>query len=182
MLRTPPSMVLMTIVAWTLSCGGETGSTATSGTADGSQSSEPTQPSKSSAQCNWPAYLDDGGPGTCTVGRAFVECQYPVGVVCEGGPSASGGGEGPSGPVSGLTQLCISSDPTSCSGCSSSTGTATCTNKCAPTQYAVSCGGPPVPSLPDGGQVTWTYQNPPEGCVGVGGTPGGNGYYCCPCQ
>jgi hypothetical protein len=48
-----------------------------------------------------------------------------------------------------LTMGCISEDPTSCSGCVSTAGAATCTNMCAPSEYAVSCGGPPHP--PSGG-------------------------------
>jgi len=122
-------------------------------------------------QCPWPASLNDAGPGACTVGRAFVECSYPSGVVCDGGLGASGG--------SGITMLCISDDPTSCSGCASTAGAATCKNRCAANEYAVSCGGPPIPS-PDG-SFSDDYQAPPHGCVGAGVTPGGSAFSCCPC-
>lgn len=123
-------------------------------------------------QCNWPANLNDGGPGACSVGRAYVECMYPLGVECEGGTGASS--------PSGLTQGCLSNDPTRCSGCSSTSGTATCKSQCAPDQYAVSCGGPPMFS-PNGG-IGFDYQAPPDGCVGIASTPGGNTYSCCPCE
>lgn len=123
-------------------------------------------------QCTWPAYLDDAGPGACTVGRAYVQCSYPSGVTCEGG----GGAFSPHG----IDQDCISNDPASCSGCTSTTGAATCKSICAPNKYAVSCGGPPHLS-PDGSS-TFNYQEAPDGCVGVGFTPGGNGYFCCPCE
>lgn len=179
---------LVTLGAMAIGCGGETASSETESlatshaAADGAADSSipSTDPS---AQCSWPAYLDEGGPGACGVGRAFVECQYPVGVTCEGETSVSGGGSGPSGSTTGITQLCLSDDPTTCSGCSSISGTATCTSKCGSNEYAVSCGGPPAPPLPDGGQVAWTYQDPPDGCLSTGpGGPGGGAFFCCPCQ
>jgi hypothetical protein len=112
--------------------------------------------------CAWPANLADAGPGACRVGRAFVGCTYPSGVICEGGTGASF-----------PTMACISDDPTSCSGCGSIAGAATCTNMCAPNEYAVSCGG----------LDNFEYQQPPATCVRVGGvTPGGSGFYCCPCE
>jgi hypothetical protein len=123
-------------------------------------------------QCRWPASLDDAGPGACLVGRAYVQCSYPSGVTCDGG-------EGAFSPE-GITQLCISNDPASCSGCNSTEGAATCKSVCAPNEYAMSCGGPPRGS-PDGNS-SFEYQEAPDGCVGVGFTPGGNGYYCCPCE
>jgi hypothetical protein len=109
--------------------------------------------------------------GACTVGRAYVVCKYPSGVVCDGGFGASSPG--------GINMLCISDDPAGCPGCSATSGTATCMNRCAPNEYAVSCGGPPM-QLPDGG--FGGYQEPPDACVGAGGTPAGNEYLCCPCQ
>jgi hypothetical protein len=123
--------------------------------------------------CKWPTSLDDAGPGACGVGRAYVKCTYPSGVSCEGGVGASSPG--------GLTMLCISEDPTSCSGCESISGPPTCTNMCAPNEYAVSCGGPPRFSS-DGGFDNFAYQQAPANCVGVGGTPAGNLYSCCPCE
>ena len=123
--------------------------------------------------CQWPASLNDAGPGACSVGRAYVKCTYPSGVNCEAGGGASS--------PEGLTMLCISDDPTSCSGCGSTAGAATCTDMCAPNEYALSCGGPPHFN-PDGGVDNFTYEQPPANCVGMGGTPAGNGYYCCPCE
>ncbi len=122
--------------------------------------------------CKWPASLDDAGPGACSVARAYVHCTYPSGVACEGGARASS--------PSGLGMSCLSDDLTSCSGCISTTGVMTCMSVCAANEYAVSCGGPPRPS-PDGGFAA-DYQGPPDGCVGVDGTPAGNSYSCCPCQ
>ncbi len=122
--------------------------------------------------CQWPASLNDAGPGACSVGRAYVRCTYPSGVSCEGGPGASS--------PDGLTMGCISEDLTNCSGCGSTSGAATCTDMCAPNEYALSCGGPP--RLTADGGFDSTYQQPPANCVGKGGTPAGNGYYCCPCE
>jgi hypothetical protein len=121
--------------------------------------------------CAWPANLADAGPGACRVGRAFVECTYSSGVVCEGGAG-----------VSFATMACISDDPTSCSGCGSIAGAATCTSMCAPNEYAVSCGGPPHFPSSDGSLDGFMYQQAPANCVGVGGTPAGNEYSCCPCE
>ncbi len=113
---------------------------------------------KAAVQCHWPESLNDAGPGACTVGRAYVVCHFPSGAGC----------------------LCISDDPTSCPNCGPVTG-ATCQNVCAQGEYAVSCGGPPIPiGLPDGG--FGSYQKAPDGCTGVGATPGGNLYSCCPCE
>lgn len=139
------------------------------GPADASTSKASAAPST----CKWPASLNDAGPGACRVGRAYVECKYPSGVSCDGGLGASSPG--------GLTMLCISDDPTSCQGCDSISGPATCTNMCAPNEYAVSCGGPPLFSG-DGGFDNFAYQQPPANCVGVAGTPAGNEYSCCPCE
>jgi hypothetical protein len=123
------------------------------------------------SECHWPASLNDAGPGACAVGRAYVSCSYPSGVSCEGGAGASGG----------VTMLCISDDPNSCQGCGSISGAATCKNMCAPNEYAVSYGGPPHFSN-DGGPDTFVYQQAPTNCRGVGVTPGGNQYSCCPCE
>jgi len=107
-------------------------------------------------QCHWPESLNDAGPGACAVGYAYVDCRFPSGAGC----------------------LCISNDPTSCPGCGPGSG-ATCENRCASNEYAVSCGGPPR-LLPDGGFAS--YQQAPDACVGIAGTPGGNLYSCCPCE
>jgi hypothetical protein len=123
--------------------------------------------------CEWPASLNEAGPGACRVGRAYVECKYPSGVSCDGGLGGSSPG--------GLTMLCISDDPTSCQGCDSISGPSTCTNMCAPNEYAVSCGGPPLISS-DGGFDNFAYQQAPANCVGVAGTAAGNEYSCCPCE
>jgi hypothetical protein len=125
----------------------------------------------SQVECHWPAGLNDGGPGACHVGRAYVECAYSEGVTCEDGTGAFS--------PDGVTELCLSNDGRSCSGCRSTTGTAACASKCAVNEYAVSCGGPPRPT-PDGGSAS-EYQSAPTGCIAIGSTPGGNTYSCCPC-
>lgn len=152
-------------------CSGS-GSAATTMTA-ASSSGTSGDTSAAGTACSWPADLYDGGRGSCVVGRALMQCQYPVGVECEGGASAASGG---------VTQTCISDSTTSCSGCVSSSGAATCTDQCGSNEYAVSCGGLLVPPLPDGGTVAWTYQAAPTGCIFAGANPGGISYYCCPCQ
>lgn len=169
------------LLSMVFGCNGKTFASGESSVAsDGGQSGQSQGPP--SATCSWPAYLDDAGPGACAVGRAFVECQYPEGVVCEGGTAASGEATGPSGTVLGINQACISNDPTSCQGCTSTRGVATCANKCAPNEYALSCGGLPALPLPDGGDTERTYQQPPDDCMSVGITPAGITFYCCPCQ
>jgi hypothetical protein len=144
------------------------------GAPDGAATSSDRQSAATPSACHWPASLDDAGPGACTVGRAYVECVYPSGVSCEAGGGAFSPG--------GLTMGCISDDPTSCTGCASTAGAATCTDKCGPNEYAVSCGGPPHPPSGDGGSDDFVYQQAPSNCVDIGGTPGGNVYSCCPCE
>src|SRR3984957_216292 len=144
------------------------------GSPDGAAMTSDGQIGATSSTCHWPASLDDAGPGACSVGRAYVECIYPSGVSCEGGPAAFSPG--------GVTMGCISGDPTSCTGCASTAGAATCTDKCAPNEYAVSCGRPPPPPSDDGGADDFVYQQAPSNCVDVAATPGGNVYSCCPCE
>jgi hypothetical protein len=143
------------------------------GTPDGAAMTSDDQIGATSSTCHWPASLDDAGPGACSVGRAYVECVYPSGVSCEAGGGAFSPG--------GVTMGCISDDPTSCTGCASTAGAATCTDKCAPNEYAVSCGGPPHFSV-DGGPDDFVYRQAPSNCVDIGATPGGNVYSCCPCE
>jgi hypothetical protein len=130
-------------------------------------------PADAYGQCSWPAGLYDGGPGVCTVGRAYVSCSYPVGVTCEGGVGAFGGN-------GGIDMGCISADPTSCSGCTSTSGAATCQSMCAPDEYALGCGGPP--HFVADGASPFAYQEPPDACTFVAATPGGSTYSCCPCE
>jgi hypothetical protein len=66
---------------------------------------------------------------------------------------------------------CLSDNSLTCDGCQA-VG-ATCRDVCAADQYAVACGG----VGPGAGAFT-----PPAGCTSAGVTPGGVGYYCCPCQ
>jgi hypothetical protein len=120
--------------------------------------------------CAWPTPVD-AGPGACRVGRVFLTCDFPSGGSCDTGLAF-----GPN-----MAMLCISDDPGACTGCSATTGTATCTSKCAPNQYAMECGGPPRLD-PDGGMDRGYYEQAPAECVLVGPTPSGAAFWCCPCQ
>jgi hypothetical protein len=72
--------------------------------------------------------------------------------------------------ASGAGCLCVT-DAQSCDGCGSGSG-ATCQDQCKAGEYALSCGGPPS---------SIAYASPPTACRGIGSTPAGNTYYCCPC-
>lgn len=123
--------------------------------------------------CVWPSPVD-AGPGACRVGRLHVECAYPAGVACDSGLTYTS-------PNGGVTMLCLSDDATGCPGCHPIAGAATCKSICAPGQYAMACGG--LPRLtPDGGFDDTYYQEPPSACALVRPTPGGVGYWCCPCE
>jgi hypothetical protein len=124
--------------------------------------------------CAWPAPVD-AGPGACRVGRVHLECTYPAGLACADGMTWTS----PEGPVS---MLCLSEDPTGCPGCHPIAGTATCKSKCAPNQYATSCGGPPRLALDGGGVDPGYYEEPPEACTLTTPTPSGMGFWCCPCE
>jgi hypothetical protein len=100
-------------------------------------------------ECSWSSSLNDAAPGACTAARALVTCT-------------EANGEG---------SFCLSNDALTCSGTGAG---ATCQDKCAPNQYAVSCGqvGPS-----DSGDAT-----PPANCSPGLFTPGGVAFYCCPCS
>jgi hypothetical protein len=123
--------------------------------------------------CSWPSPVD-AGPGACRVGRAYVGCTYPSGVTCDDGSTYTS-------TPGGVTMLCVSDDPTSCPGCRPISGTATCKSKCAPEQYAMSCGGPPR-FTSDGGFDNSYYQQSPDVCTLLAPTPSGMGFWCCPCE
>ena len=108
------------------------------------------------AECNYPMSSADAGPGACTVARALVECtsDEPNAATCE----------------------CLSEDPTTCAFCEQQLkGNVTCVSKCAGNEYAMGCGGPPIPD----GDVH--YQDAPSGCAGLGYSPAGSEFVCCPC-
>jgi hypothetical protein len=117
-------------------------------------------------KCLWPDSLNDGGPGACAVGLAYLKCVYESGV--------AGGTMSGSGPV---FVGCLSNEVTGCPGGGPPGGT--CTNMCGSNQYAVTCGGQPGVTTPDGAPIT--YEEPPAGCtslvVGTSGT-----LSCCPCE
>jgi hypothetical protein len=115
--------------------------------------------------CSLPTPVD-AGADACLIGRFHLQCTYPAGVAFGDGSTFTS----PNGPV---RDLCVSDDPTGCPGSHPISGVATCESKCAPDQYAISCGGPP-----DQGY----YQEPPDTCVLATPTPSGVGFWCCPCQ
>jgi hypothetical protein len=98
--------------------------------------------------CSWPSALNDAGRGACTAARTLVNCT-----------DANGGGS-----------MCLSNDSLTCQGTAAG---ATCQDKCAPNQYAVSCGQ----VGPNSGD--WT---PPANCSPGLFTPAGIAFYCCTCQ
>jgi hypothetical protein len=116
----------------------------------------------------------DAGRAACGVGRYHLDCLYPAGVACDDGTTFTGTG--------GARMLCVSDEPTGCSGCHPISGTATCESKCAPDQFVMACGGPPVLALDGGDYDRGYYQAPPAQCTLTTPTPSGVGYYCCPCQ
>jgi len=66
------------------------------------QSDQGNLQSSSVAECHHAAGVDDGGPGACAVGRAYLQCSLPSGTQC----------------------LCVTNDQ-SCEGCGPGSG-ATC--------------------------------------------------------
>ena len=90
-----------------------------------------------------------------SVGRVLLDCQ--------------GGG---------LGTICMSSDGITCPGDPVTVGSS-CTDRCAPNEYAVGYGGPPTLNDDAG------YLLPPllASCNGNAlGTPSGEAYACCPCD
>lgn len=104
-------------------------------------------------QCRWTASLNNTTPGGCHAARAFVVCSF-----------SGGGGCG-----------CLSADPTICPGCTPG-NPVECHDLCARDEYAVACGGLRGPP-PDAANVA-----PPDACHFNTADPGGNSYYCCPCE
>ncbi|HXN33446.1 MAG TPA: hypothetical protein VN894_16370 [Polyangiaceae bacterium] len=124
--------------------------------------------------CTWPSSLNpaaDASWGQCSAARAYLSCTTP-------------GGAG---------EECLSNDPTRCPnpdnimvsfGASNgdasimeSASALVCQNKCQPNEYGAECGGVGPP--PPGGQGPGAQ--PPAGCRGMGVTPGGTQFLCCPC-
>jgi hypothetical protein len=144
-------------------CGGGPLNTAPDATT-GTTSSQPA--------CTWPTPVD-AGPGACRVKRAYLECDYPTGGTCD-----DGSGFGPR-----ATMLCLSDNPSTCSGCHPTTGTTTCRSMCAPGQYAMECGGTPKFTLEDGGigLNQSCYEQAPDVCNLARLRPSSVAYLCCPC-
>lgn len=155
--KTVFGVVLAFVAARTVSCisdpdDADTGTSALdSGTLDSEDATRSCHRSKS---------LDDvdSGVRACVVGQAHVQCYF-----------SSGAGYG-----------CLSDDPTTCSIFGPENG-ATCTNDCEANEYAVSCGGPPKYTSPDG-SIGFSYQEVPEVCKIIVGNPSGNVIACCPCE
>jgi hypothetical protein len=123
---------------------------ATGNDQDGGARHEPVFPA-----CNWPQDL--GPPNslervTCEAARALVSCKTKH-------------GEG---------QICLSDDPTHCSGPSPFPNeTLTCEDFCQPNEYVAACGGVGPGPVPD----------PPANCRGAAfANPAGVAYYCCTCE
>jgi hypothetical protein len=70
---------------------------------------------------------------------------------------------------------------TSCPDCSPPPEGTTCTNQCAPNEYALICGGPPPIPLPDGSVPVVVYQEPPAACRPAAINLEGQSL-CCPCE
>ncbi len=105
-----------------------------------------TEASATLPACSWPASLDDAAPRQCSAARAYVACNL----------------------TSGVSEDCMSDDPTTCPDASA----ASCTDLCHADEYAVGCGGVgPEPSPPL-----------PSGCRSLPAGPGGGVLGCCPCE
>ncbi len=121
--------------------------------------------------CRRAASLDDAGPGVvaCSVGSMLVQCLYEGGAGCQ----------------------CVSEDPRGCdldtpNACGSANGLA-CQNLCGTGEYALSCGGVPVPPLPlaDGGFLEpppFVVQVAPPRCRQAGRFLTEFETLCCPCE
>lgn len=98
---------------------------------------------------------DAAAPGSCLAARYLLAC------------SAGGGG----------SVTCLSDDPNRCDD--SRITTSACTSGCNANEYAAECGGL-SPSVDGGGKAL--AENAPKSCRNVGIAPGGEAFYCCPCQ
>jgi hypothetical protein len=123
------------------------------------------------AGCRRSASLDDAGPGVhaCTAWNALLVCSSPTGRAC----NARG--------TPPLIEICSSDALTSCPDCSPPPEGTTCTNQCAPNEYALDCGGPPPIPLPDGSVPVVIYQEPPAACRAAAIDFEGQSL-CCPCE
>ncbi|MEO7035566.1 MAG: hypothetical protein ABI548_16690 [Polyangiaceae bacterium] len=97
--------------------------------------------------CNLPKNSNSSPIGSCLSAAKFVDCTFD-----------SGAGVG-----------CLSNGATTCDGADG----ATCVDKCASDQFAISCGGPPAMGV--------TYEDVPANCEVAANTPGGKAYACCSC-
>jgi hypothetical protein len=106
--------------------------------------------------CTIPASMEPPSqPHAWTVGRALISCKG-----------------------NGLNTICISDNGTTCPDDPVTVGSS-CTDECAPDEYAVGYGGPPTFDDDAGGYLT-----PPliASCSGGDGLPSGTSLTCCPCQ
>ncbi len=148
--------------------GGADDARPTEGTGDGAsgESGESVFPG-----CRRAVSLDDAGPGVvaCSVGSMLVQCLDEGGGGCQ----------------------CVSEDPRGCeldtpNACGSAEGLE-CQNLCGPDEYAVSCGGVPLPPLlsADGGfvdQPSTMFQDAPPRCRQAGAILTELETLCCPCE
>jgi len=92
---------------------------------------------------------DAGAAGECDSARVLLECRG----------------------TDGVTQTCLSNDPSGCPAPSPSDPSSSCENRCVPGEYAVWCGG-----------VGPGNAGPlPAGCRSLGALPSGSILGCCPC-
>ena len=83
----------------------------------------------------------------------------------------------------GVDMDCLSDLPASCEGCASTSGQSVCKGLCAPDEYAVTCGGIPIPPPPDGPPATSVvFEEPPDGCRASPVYTSEFTTLCCPCQ
>ncbi len=139
------------IVGGLLLCAGCGGGTVTADSSDGGAADALSSEGADGGSCTWPASLDptDASTGQCAAARSYLSCQGS----------------------NGVTELCLSNDPTQCPGPNLQPGVSfTCSDRCNTSEYGVECGFGPGPA-----------PQAASNCRSMGITPGGTGFYCCPC-
>jgi hypothetical protein len=115
--------------------------------------------------CSWPASLDGGTDWS--VGRTLLTCQFPT--YSEGCLS------------DGLSGCPHSGSAVSAAPIASDAGEGSCVDECATDEYAVRVGGPPK-RTDDGGSTDSPTPPLPSTCRFQAANPGGQSFYCCPCD
>jgi hypothetical protein len=150
-MRAPLAISVVLLAA----CGGTTapqaaasGDASAAGVHDGSTEAT----SETPTPCSWPPSLNppEAGPQGWSVAHYFLSCS----------------GEG-----------CLSSEPNTCPGGTSSG----CTDVCTASEYAVAVGGPPE-ELPDGAFAAPPKPVLPPSCRFAATIPSGTEFLCCACE